>query len=189
MKFTGRIKDINLSWDQRDNSVTLSLNENVFNDLKQLKDKDKLLIIEVEEYRNRRTRDANACLWWCIQRIAQAINTDSWSVYISMLHRYGSFTTVTVKEEALNDLRRKWREVDEIGNRIINGRTYVDANLYFGSSTYNVQEFAHLLEGVISEMKEMGLETPLPDDIRYALERWEKHEKHNAKKQRMPYMQ
>jgi len=39
-----------------------------------------------------------------------------------------------------------------------------------------------LLEGVVSEMREMGLDTPPSQDMRRALEQWEKmqNEKHNS---------
>ena len=45
---------------------------------------------------------------------------------------------------------------------------------YFGSSTLDSKEFSVLLDGVISEMKEMGLETPTSKEMQRAIERWEK---------------
>ena len=182
MKFTGKIESINASWETGQSTVTLTINEqDALNSLKKLQTRDKLLIIEADEYRNKRGRDANACLWWCLSRIAKALTSDTWAIYLQMLKRYGVFETVTVSVDALENLQSKWRESEIVGSRIVNRRLYVDVNLYFGSSTYDTREVSHLLNGVISEMKEMGLETPLPEETRDALERWRRaDEKHNA---------
>lgn len=176
MKFTGTVKKVMLAADEY--SVTFTINEpEALNALRKFKEDGKLIMAEVDEYRNKRGRDANACLWWCLGRIAKALTTDTWAVYLKMLRRYGVFETVTVNVDALENLRKKWRESEIIGSRIINKRLYCDVNLYFGSSTYDTEEFSALLDGVISEMKDMGLEPPLPEEVRTALEKWGKHEK------------
>ena len=36
---------------------------------------------------------------------------------------------------------------------------------YFGSSTYDTKEFSVLLDGVISEMREMGIQTPTSEEM------------------------
>ena len=45
---------------------------------------------------------------------------------------------------------------------------------YFGSSTLDSKEFSVLLDGVISEMKEMGLEIPMQSDLKRVIEEYEK---------------
>jgi hypothetical protein len=45
---------------------------------------------------------------------------------------------------------------------------------YFGSSTYDSKEFSILLNGVISEMEEMGLATPKSEEVERMLIQWEK---------------
>jgi hypothetical protein len=71
-------------------------------------------------------------------------------------------------------VRAQWRECEVIGEVNINGQKAVQMLCYFGSSTYDTKEFGRLLDGVISEMQEMGLETPASEDMRRALEQWEK---------------
>ena len=48
---------------------------------------------------------------------------------------------------------------------------------YFGSSTYNSKEFSDLLNGVVSEMEEMGLQPPPTREIVQALKALERKEK------------
>jgi hypothetical protein len=47
---------------------------------------------------------------------------------------------------------------------------------YFGSSTYNSKEFSILLDGVISEMKEMGLDTPTDREFKRVIKQMEDRE-------------
>ena len=71
-------------------------------------------------------------------------------------------------------MKKQRRECEVIGEVDINGQKAVQMLCYFGSSTYDTKEFSRLLDGVISEMQEMGLETPTSEDMRRALEQWEK---------------
>lgn len=124
------------------------------------------LDISFDKHREKRSLNANACLWACLGKIADKIHTDNWSVYLYMLERYGKFTLVVIKPEAIEELRKQWREIKVVGDTLIYGEPYKQVLCFFGSSTYNSKEFARLLDGVISDMKDLGLETPLREDIR-----------------------
>ena len=138
------------------------------------KTKDKPLNIEIKQFREGRSKDANALLWACIGEIAAALRTDKWSVYLLMLKRYGQYTYICVPPQAVDMVKRQWREVEEIGDIKINGRDAVQLLCYYGSSTYDTKQFSALLDGVISEMKEMGLQTPTSEEMRHCLEEWER---------------
>ena len=138
------------------------------------KTKDKPLNIEIKQFREGRSKDANALLWACIGEIAAALRTDKWSVYLLMLKRYGQYTYICVPPQAVDMVKRQWREVEEIGDIKINGRDAVQLLCYYGSSTYDTKQFSALLDGVISEMKEMGLQTPTSEEMRRSLEEWER---------------
>ena len=132
------------------------------------------LDITATRHRNKRSKNANALLWECLGRIASALRTDKWSVYLQMLKRYGEYTYVCVKPKAVEMLKRQWRECEEIGTIDINGTPAVQMLCYYGSSTYDTKQFSVLLDGVISEMKEIGLETPTSEQMKQALEQWER---------------
>ena len=44
--------------------------------------------------------------------------------------------------------------------------------LYYGSSCYNTAEFSRLLDEIISDAKELGIETATPDEIALMKARW-----------------
>ena len=124
------------------------------------------LDISFSRHRNRRSIDANAFLWACLGEIARAINSDTWSIYLYMLERYGKFTHILVKPEAVEQVRQVWRETKIVGEK----DGMIQMLCFFGSSTYNTKEFSQLLDGVVSEMKEMHLETPPDEEMKRLLE-------------------
>ncbi len=143
-------------------------------------DRDKLF--EVKEHKEKRSLNANGLLWKCLGEMAEALHTDKWQVYLKMLKRYGKYTYICVKPHVVEAVKKQWRECEEIGEIEINGQKAVQLLCYFGSSTYNTKEFSVLLDGVISEMKEMGLETPMSEDMQRALKQLERSQKSDSKR-------
>lgn len=130
------------------------------------------LDIKLEKAKKKRSLDANAMLWACLADIAKASGMTNWDAYIYELERYGKFTHILVKREALSDIKKLWRETKEVGER----DNMVELLCFFGSSTYTSSEFSRLLEGVISDMKDLGLVPPPSEDMRRTLEALEKKE-------------
>ena len=174
MECTGNITNITTDWQTGKFNVTFSLNENSsINEIAKLKECEKVAI-KMTKHRNRRSLDANALLWMCLGKIAEALRADKWDVYLQMLKRYGKFTYICVKPNVVDAMKAQWRECEVVGEVNINGQKAVQMLCYFGSSTYDTKEFSVLLDGVISEMREMGIEAPASEDMRRALEQWEK---------------
>lgn len=174
MEFIGRFTNLVRDWRSNELQITFAVNESLTEaQIDEIKDVDKL-VVKAEKWRKKRSLDANAMLWACLGQIAAVLNADKWEVYLQMLKRYGKFTYIVVKESAVEAMKRQWRECEVIGDVVVNGQKGVQMLCYFGSSTYNTKEFSTLLNGVISEMQEMGLQPPLPKDVQAAIERHEK---------------
>ena len=137
----------------------------------------KLLDVELKVHRDRRSKDANALLWACIGEIARAkeVLRDPWEVYLSMLRKYGKYTYVVVKPEAVEAVKRQWRETEVIGEIDIHGTKGVQLLCFYGSSTYTTSDMTTLINGVLSDMEDLGLQRPASGDIKRAMEEWEKH--------------
>lgn len=69
-------------------------------------------------------------------------------------------------------MKQQWRAVRELGEITINGQKAVQLQCYFGSHTYNSKEFSVLLEGVLSEAAELGIETLSEADKDLMLKEW-----------------
>lgn len=138
-------------------------------------DRDK--VFDLTEHKEKRSNNANRLLWECLGELAVALKSDKWSIYLLMLKRYGKYTYICVKPNAVESMQKQWRESEIIDEDFtLNGEKAVQMLCYFGSSTYNTQEFSHLLDGVISEMKEVGIPTPMEKDLERAVAQWEKNE-------------
>lgn len=135
---------------------------------------DKAIEITFEEYHEKRSLQANKFLWACIGDICNAVHEDKDRVYLDLLRHYGQYTLIRIPAEALDILKRQWRETEVVGE--IDGK--VDVLCYFGSHTYNSKEFARLLDGVKEMMRSAGLEPPPDEEMKAVIERMEKNAVH-----------
>lgn len=172
METTGRLKTVARDMETQKLSLTFEI-DSLPNDLAELKGCD-TLDVTAKKHRKHRSKNANALLWSCLGKIASTILSDKWSVYLEMLKRYGEFTYLLIDPQAVEMLRRQWRECEVIGEIEVDGVPKVEMLCYYGSSTYDSKQFTVLLEGVFSEMKEMGLESPPEEELRRSIEVWEK---------------
>lgn len=174
MELTARLESV--AWDRRKKEARITLvSDSIPNGLEEM---DGELTVTLKPYKRKRSKDANAMLWACIGEIAKAVNEDPWKVYLRLLKRYGKFTYIVVKENVVDAVKAQWRETEVVGQAEIGGQKAVQMICFFGSHTYDTAEFSKLLDGTISEMREMGLETPPSKEMQRALEVW--NEKHRA---------
>ena len=158
-------------WDSRKKKAVMTFSSDSFPE--ELEGMEGDLRLTVEKWRNKRSKDANAMLWACIGSMANNMHVDKWDVYLHLLRRYGSFTYIVVKADAVEAVRRQWRETEVVGESDLGGQKAVQLLCYYGSHTYDAAEFSRLLDGAISEMQEMGLTPPPSEDMRRALEKWD----------------
>jgi len=175
MEFTGTIKGITNDYITGDLNITFTVNEKatVLPEYDRLKDCKKLRIKAVQ-YHEKRSLNANAYLWVLLQKMAEVLHTDKWSLYLQMLKQYGQFTYVIVKPSAVDAVKKQWRECEEIGEIDVNGTKAVQMLCYYGSSTYDAKEFSILLDGVISEAKDLGIETLPSEELERMMEQYGK---------------
>jgi hypothetical protein len=97
-----------------------------------------------------------------VQQLANVMRIDKQMCYLQMLGLYGQRAEelLTVKTVAVNTL---YKACDGycmiVGTRIIEDEVYKDIAILIGSSEYDTRQMAILLDGVISECKEHGIET------------------------------
>ena len=173
MEFTGTIKGITNDYITGDLNITFTVNEKatVLPEYDRLKDCKKLRIKAVQ-YHEKRSLNANAYLWVLLQKMAEVLHTDKWSLYLQMLKQYGQFTYVIVKPSAVDAVKKQWRECEEIGEIDVNGTKAVQMLCYYGSSTYNTKEMAYLIDSVVEECKGLEIETLPPDELQRMKEQW-----------------
>lgn len=160
--------------------IVLSVNSGKFEvltDIAKLKDilnKGKELSVEIKQYRHKRSLDANAYMWVLLSKMAAVLHTTKDELYLLMLERYGVFTHVVVKPNVADRIKTEWRTVRELGEVKINGQTGIQFQCFFGSSIYDTKEMSVLIDGVVSECKELGIETLTPAELALLKQEWGK---------------
>ena len=171
MECTGKLKSVSKNWISRKWEVTFEINEDITASIDKIR--DKLLNLTAKIHREKRSLDANAYAWVLMQKIAEAIHTDKWSVYLMMLERYSPvFTHIIVRPEAVERVKGEWRTVKVLGPIQVNGSYGIQLQCYFGYSTFDSKEMASFIDGIVSECKEMGIETLPPDEIERMRREW-----------------
>ena len=146
-------------------------------DLKAIIANKKLLAIECKEYRKKRSLDANSYAWLLIGKIADVLRTSKEEIYIKMLTRYGQrekqLISIIDNEEAIAMIYRATNNhCTVVGEGVVNGKQFKHLAILIGSSQYDTRQMAILIDGIVSECKEMGIETLPPDEIKALKESW-----------------
>lgn len=171
MRVTGRIVGANI--DFKTNKPLLMLEINERNDFEALvddmRDKDKLSI-EVKPYRERRSLNANAYAWSLIGQIADIVRAGKDEIYLKLLKRYGQSELLSVLSHVPIGNYVKYYE--EAGESKLNGKDFTHYRVYKGSSEFDTREMSIFIDGVVSEAKELGIQTDTPDQIAQMKARW-----------------
>ena len=173
MDLNGKIAGVSTSLDGTIKlELAISNNKDILIDnYYKLKDKDNLAIT-IKEHREKRSLDANAYCWVLLQKLAEVLETDKDSLYEEMICKYGVFTHLIVKPSAVERIKEEWREVRELGEVTVNGKTGVQLQCYFGSSTYDTKEMSVLIDGIVRECQDLGIETLTPEEIADMKRKW-----------------
>ncbi len=132
----------------------------------------RLMELTVKPFRKRRSLDANAYLWVLLDKMAAKLKTDKEALYLKALRDYGVFTHLIVKPQAVERVCEEWRASVVLGDVEVNGKKGVQVQVYYGSSTYDTAEMARLIDGVVSDAKELGVETMTPEELSLLKEAW-----------------
>ncbi len=162
--------------------LTLSLTDhpeqiqNTFLPLVQAIEKGKKLSVTVEPARKKRSLDANAYLWVLCQKIAEALHTTREEIYKKFIRDVGQFEILPIREEAVDHWMTVWQSrglgwhAEVIDDSKIPG--YKKVINFYGSSCYNTKEMSILLDEVVTQAKELGIETLPPDELEAIKQLW-----------------
>lgn len=131
-------------------------------------DRDK--VFEITEHKEKRSLNANSYAWALIGKIADAIRSSKEEVYLSMLKRYGQSEIVSVLSSI--DVRGYFKYYEPIATAKLQGKEFTHYKIFKGSSEYDTREMAVLIDGIISEAKELNIDTLPPAEVERLKEMW-----------------
>ena len=137
--------------------------------------KGKALDVEIRQHHSRRSLDANSYAWVIISKIADVLHTSKDEVYTEMLVRYGQREQqlVSVVEEGVPAIRRATQNhCTIVGESELNGKEFVHLAILRGSSTYSTKEMSILIDGIVSDAKDLDIETMSEEELKSLKESW-----------------
>lgn len=146
--------------------------------------KQKLYNAVLKEYHKNRSLDANAKLWALINDMSEIIHLPPEEIYQGYIPDVGNnFKFVPSLPEDVAGWEKDWckghigRMVEDIGPcRTTELRGYRLLKLYRGSSEYDVPTFSRLLDLVIQDCKQLGIETMSERERSLLMEEWGKNQ-------------
>ena len=171
MRVTGKIVGANIDFKTKKPVLMLEVNER--NDFEQLvddmKDKDKLSV-EIKQFRQHRSLNANAYAWLLIGQIADIVRAGKDEVYLKLLKRYGQSELISVLSHV--PIANYVKYYEEAGESKLNGKMFTHYRVYKGSSEFDTREMSIFIDGVVSEAKELGIQTETPNQLAEMKARW-----------------
>lgn len=143
-----------------------------------LKDQD--VTIEIKKVTNPRSKDANAFCWALCTDIGKAITppVPKEEVYRRAIREVGEYEPLPIKEKAVETFQNRWQTkgtgwfAEVIDDSKLPGYKLVFA--YYGSSTYDTAAMSKLLDYLIDEAQQIGIQIPTSKETEEMLKAWGK---------------
>lgn len=135
------------------------------------------LDVEIEKHREKRSLDANNYYWLLCSKLAEASNVSKPYAHNFLLRRYGQIEMIGGQAVyiVIPDTDEAKREVDEAQLYHLRPTSQVkegkDGGMYRtymmlkGSSAYDTREMSVLIDGLVSECRDAGIETLPPEEL------------------------
>lgn len=143
---------------------------------------DKEIEISISIPKRKRSLSANAYAWVLIGKLAQVIpDATKTSVYRDAIREIGdNYTFVIVRQDAAEEFSRNWEHNDGSGwytekfecfhNE--EGTQFETLCCYYGSSVYDSKQMSKLIEHLVDEANDHGIETMTPAEQAELLRKW-----------------
>lgn len=178
ISFKGELKDY-IKTIENEFILTIKANDKEIpiEELNSLKIAKNGLKIDICKWTNKRSLDSNAYLWVLLDKIADKVNSTKYHIYKQFIKDVGVFDIVPIKDEAIDRFIRSWQKkgigwvCESLGKSKIQGYTNIIA--YYGTSEYNPNEMSRILNEVVLQAKELGIQTLDELELKKMAEEWE----------------
>lgn len=146
-------------------------------ELKEIVGKGKELSVEIKQYREKRSLDANSYCWVLCQKLAEVLRCTKEDVYKEAVRKVGQFEYLAVKEDAAEMFMRAWNSkglgwyAEEMDSKIPGCKKIM---AYYGSSIYDTKAMSVLIDYIVDECHTQGIETLTPAELAGLKDEWGK---------------
>jgi hypothetical protein len=137
----------------------------------------KIVDVGIKQYRERRSLDANAYAWVLIDAIAREQGLTKVEVYREVIRNIGGVSeTYCMRTHAVDQFRETWArnglgyQTEIMPSKLPNCTNVI---AYFGSSTYDTKQMSALIDQLVYEAQQLGIETRTPEQLEQLKTDWE----------------
>ncbi len=173
----GRLVDISLGLNRKQR-VTVELDRDFRQDYERLQGQE--LDVEIKKHREKRSMNANSYFHVLVNKIAAESGGSDDAVKRRLVVAYGAIDTdedglkIGFKLPASVDVDKIYPYVRCFDTREENGKLFKCYLVYKHTSDMDSKEMARLIDGAVSEARELGIETDTPEQIARYKEAWNK---------------
>lgn len=147
--------------------ITFTTYKSAIGGLESLKDKE--LNVKVTSFSKKRSLSQNAYMWTLLNQLGEKLGRSKDDIYKHYIKDYGVFEILPIKNDAAERFKTNWSKnglgwfVEDLGESKLNG--YIKLIAYYGSSTYNSNEMSRLVDAIVQDCQEQGIDTMTMADI------------------------
>lgn len=142
---------------------------------------DEKISVRFAKHRKKRSLDSNAYAWVLMDRLSGKLNIPKEQIYRQYIKDIGGVSeTICIKTDGVQKLCEAWHK-NGLGWLTAtfpsDTQGYTNVILYYGSSTYDTRQMSRLIDMIVYDCKEEGIETANPEELKALLESWDQKAK------------
>ena len=130
---------------------------------------DKEYSLEIKEKKKKRSLDSNSYMWNLLDKLSAKIGLTKTEIYRAYIREIGGNSDILcIQNAALEHFRKLWevghigRFTDTLPSKLPDCTNVI---VYYGSSDYDQPTMCRLIDMVVQDCKENGIETLTPAEI------------------------
>lgn len=131
------------------------------------------MILDVSEPKKAKSDQARKYFWQLVQKMAAKLGNDTMTQYNNQLLRYGVGESYRVITKAVEAFERDMAGIFRVVRETDSNEEFTTLWCVFGISDYSSRQLADLINGTVSDAKELGIETLTPLEIEVMLKAME----------------
>lgn len=170
-EFKGTIQGVSVDYQTGKALLTLWVDQkkSALNCFDELHGAEKLSF-KIDKYREKRSLNANNYAWKLITEIGNKLSINKEDVYFLMLKQYGQSEMVSVLSHI--PIEKFVKYCEKAGETTLNGKSFTHYKVFKGSSEFDKREMSIFIDGIVSEAKDLFIQTETPDQIAQMKSLW-----------------
>lgn len=138
------------------------------------------LDIDLKKHREKRSNKANNYFWEMLTQICELKDLNPLDDYKRRVKELGIFKITRIEAKDFKTLKKTWENWGEAwfcelaDREFIGDREFYITHLYYGSSSFNTKQMSRLIDGVVQDCMQFGIETKPQAEIEAMLKEWDK---------------